>query len=83
MRYIIISELRLIKIAHEIVNVSIKIIPAPRGFPTDLVPLMANARPASRGRMFLPAAMAIHVMAKAKITLKNVISFMYWELIKY
>ena len=58
-------------------NVSIKIIPAPRGLPTDFEPLMANARPASRGRMFLPADIARQVAANAKITLKNVISLIY------
>jgi hypothetical protein len=57
------------------VNVRIKIIPAPLGFPTDFEPLIAYARPASLGRLFFPREMEIHVRKKANNTLKKVTSF--------
>ena len=54
------------------VNVSINMIPAPLGLPTDLVPLIAYALPASLGRVFLPNLMAAHVRANENNTLINV-----------
>ena len=61
---------------HVIVNTSIKMIPAPRGFPTDFEPLMAYALPPSLGSIFFPIYIARHVTANANNMLANVTTFM-------
>ena len=57
-------------------NTSIKMIPAPRGFPTDFEPLMACARLPALGRIFFHIYIARHVTANANNMLANVTTFM-------
>ena len=76
MRYISISLEYGMKRKEHIANTSTKMMPAPLGLPSDFLPLMANARPWSLGRIFLHRLMITHVAVNAIIMLIKVISFM-------